>query len=164
LSSISSGGLLGVAVEHDVHARRLAGLRRVRLDLGHQLAHQVVGRHHRARLLHHDQHVLVRLVEHAVEEAAAALLETGEVVHEMVADVAHDARFGARAELEELHAVLERLGEFLLLRLQRLGDLVLRLAQLRVGVAHRAIEVGHQLVEKTAASGQAGSRGGSPCG
>ena len=56
----------------------------------------------------------------------------------------------ARGErrLEHAHAVLERLGEVLLLLLQHLGDPRLRLAQLRIGVAHRPVEVRHQAVEE----------------
>ena len=50
--------------------------------------------------------------------------------------------------LEHFHAVLERLGKALLLRLQHLRHALFRLGQLRIGLAHRAREVLDDAVEE----------------
>ena len=82
-------------------------------------------------------------------DAALAAHVGGEVEREAVGVVQREcgfagqhlraglARFGQR-RLEDFHAVLERLGETLLLGLQHLRDVALLLRQLGIGIAHQA--------------------------
>ena len=50
--------------------------------------------------------------------------------------------------LQHFHAVLQRLGEALLLRLEHLGDALLRPRQLRIGLPHHARQVRDEAVEE----------------
>ena len=97
-----------------------------------------------------------RLEACMVDHDAALARHVGGEVHgkpEGIVELEHGfpvehAILAMQRGFQDLHAVLERLGETFLLRLEDLRDALLRLRQLGIGIAHRRGQVRDEAVEK----------------
>ena len=114
--------------------------------------HRELGRGARALALLLHRRLEARHVDH---HAALAADVGGQVDREAegVVEAKHrlaveQALAGGERRLEHAHAVLERLGEALLLLLQHIRDPLLRRAQFGIRIAHGAVEVGYQPIEE----------------